>query len=117
MRHPNKLFGPSIRRIAAAMGIVSHPSTQTSPAELMARIADRLDPEERSQLTLAGRRFSVAVQELVSMNQALHTYTQAQLVTLDGFLTELFPSRDQGTYGSDGRHQANARPILLNRHI
>lgn len=106
-----------IRRLAHAMGIVSHPGTQTSPSELMARITDRLDPQERNAFTMASRRFSVAVQELVAMNQALHTYTQAQLVTLDGFLTELFPSRDQGTYGADGRHQSNGRPMLLNRHI
>ena len=104
-----------IARMAAQCGIVSHPESTIQTVELYERVLLRLPVAGREALKQTGREFRLAIQNLVSINQALRMYTEAQLVTLDSFLSELLPQRSHGVYGSDGRQTASQRPQLLNR--
>jgi flagellar biosynthesis/type III secretory pathway chaperone len=105
-----------VGRLAAEHGIVSHAESQTRTMELFDRVLLRLDSFDRTRLNEVSRQFRMAVSRLVNINQALRMYTEAQLGTLDSFLTELVPQRSDGVYGANGRQLANKRPQLLNRH-
>ncbi len=104
-----------IARMAAQCGIVSHPESSIQTVELYDRLLLRLPTVDCAHLRQSNKDFRLAIQNLVSINQALRMYTEAQLVTLDSFLCELLPQRTHGVYGANGRQTASQRPQLLNR--
>ena len=104
-----------IGQLASERGIVTPSGTEKKVLEQFDRLMLRLDGLDRTRLTEISRQFKLAVQRLVSINRALRMYTEAQLVTLDSFLSELLPERSHGVYGADGRQSASVRPQLLNR--
>jgi hypothetical protein len=105
-----------IARLAAFLGITSHPESAIRPVELFDHILARLEAAERATLQTATRSFRAAAASMVNLNRALRMYTEAQLTTLDSFLSELLPQRGHGVYGADGRQTASQRPQLLSRH-
>ncbi len=106
-----------LQKTALSLGSPSHNNQILSSIELMARIEHYLDPESRQTLQDCKRRFRQSLGQLINSNNALKVYTEAQLITLDSFLTELFPDRADGTYGSDGRQRTTMRPQVLNTQV
>jgi len=105
-----------IRKLALEHAIVLKADQSDDAAEVLARLTARLSDSDRSSLATALRRFKIALQQLVTMNQCLQSYTEAQMITLDSFMGELFPQRKQGVYGADGRQSTSARPQLVKMH-
>lgn len=102
-----------ISHLAEYHGLKLDTSVSVDQSELLARLSARLDVAERAALANALRSFKVSVQQLVGINQCLQSYTEAQMLTLNSFLIELLPSRNQGVYGADGRQAASQRPQLI----
>ena len=102
-----------IRHLSAFYGVESDPTAIEDQSELLGRLSSRLEPAGRAALAASLRSFKVSVQQLVGINQCLQSYTEAQMITLNSFLTELLPQRNHGIYGSDGRQTASQRPQLF----
>jgi len=107
-----------LRQIALDKGInpIIDPvrGTECSQYELLKRLEQKLGSEEVQGIHDRNMQLKKAVKNLEASNRALQVYAQAQLVTLDTFLTELIPSKNEGFYGSDGRQQTSVRPRILN---
>ena len=102
-----------VKHLAIDAGIKIDPALPTNQTELLARLCARLGAVERANLSQALRNFKISIQQLVGVNQGLQSYTEAQLITLNSFLTELLPERNNGVYGSDGKQSASGRPQLF----
>lgn len=119
--HAEEIRLSLIRKTAEEMGINPVLDEQSArvmtPQELFARLQQQLAPELAGLVKDGMKDFKRAVEELLSTNRALAAYTQAQLLTLDGFLAELMPARKNGLYGADGRQQSSVRPQLFSREM